>query len=153
MPRPPRHLEPGLYHLTSCGVRDERIFLTGEDGTSYLELIGEVSDPEDFFCRAYTLMPTVGFSGALLLAPVLTAVLGLIVERVLIRRLYGRDPLYSLLLNVGQSIYVVIVVFGLFVAGAMGLVQLWFSHNRRAHPEEIERLLAFARAEDPHHPG
>ena len=57
--------------------------------------------------------------------------------------------LYSLLLNVGQSIYVVVVVFGLFVSGAMSLVQLWFSYNRRAHPEEVERLLAFARAEDP----
>jgi hypothetical protein len=31
----------------------------------------------------------------------------------------------------------------------MGLVQLWFSHNRRVHHDEIERLLAFARAEDP----
>jgi MFS transporter, LPLT family, lysophospholipid transporter len=58
--------------------------------------------------------------------------------------------LYSLLLNVGHSIYVVITVFGLFVAGTMGLVQLWFSHNRRLHGEEIDRLLAFARAEDPH---
>jgi len=58
--------------------------------------------------------------------------------------------LYSLLLNVGHSIYIVIVVFGLFVSATMGLVQLWFSHNRRAHPEELDRLLAFARAEDPH---
>src|SRR3954469_24353483 len=58
--------------------------------------------------------------------------------------------LYSLLLNVGQSIYVVIVVFGLFVSATMGLVQLWFSHNRKRHGQEIERLLAFARAEDPH---
>jgi MFS family permease len=58
--------------------------------------------------------------------------------------------LYSLLLNVGHSIYVVITVFGLFVACTMGLVQLWFSHNRRVHAEEIDRLLAFARAEDPH---
>src|SRR2546430_10510838 len=57
--------------------------------------------------------------------------------------------LYSLLLNVGHSIYYVIVFFGLFVAGTMGLVQLWFSHNRRVHRDEIERLLAFARAEDP----
>jgi len=57
--------------------------------------------------------------------------------------------LYSLLLNVGHSIYIVIVFFGLFVAGAMGLVQLWFSHNLRVHPDEIDRLLAFARAEDP----
>ncbi len=60
--------------------------------------------------------------------------------------------LYSLLLNVGHSIYYVIMVYGLFVAGAMGLVQFWFWRNRRAHPEEIERLLAFARAEDPRKP-
>src|SRR5258706_2314410 len=58
--------------------------------------------------------------------------------------------LYSLLLNVGHSIYVVITVFGLFVACTMGLVQLGFSPNRRVHAEEIDRLLAFARAEDPH---
>src|SRR6267142_190323 len=57
--------------------------------------------------------------------------------------------LYSVLLNVGHSISLVIVFFGLFVAGTMGLVQVWFSHSRRAHPDEIERLLAFARAEDP----
>jgi LPLT family lysophospholipid transporter-like MFS transporter len=58
--------------------------------------------------------------------------------------------LYSALLNVGHSIYMVIFVFGLFVASTMGLVQLWFSHNRRTHAKEVERLLAFARAEDPH---
>src|SRR5215469_17007941 len=52
---------------------------------------------------AYTLMPTLGFWGALLVAPFLTALLGLIVERVLIRRLYGRDPLYSLLLTFGLA--------------------------------------------------
>jgi branched-chain amino acid transport system permease protein len=52
---------------------------------------------------AYSLMPYVGFWGALLLAPVLTAALGLVVERLLIRRLYGRDPLYSLLLTFGLA--------------------------------------------------
>jgi len=52
---------------------------------------------------AYTLIPYVGFWGALLLAPFLTAILGLIVERALIRRLYGRDPLYSLLLTFGLA--------------------------------------------------
>ena len=52
---------------------------------------------------AYTLMPYVGFWGALLIAPLLTAALGLLVERVLIRRLYGRDPLYSLLLTFGLA--------------------------------------------------
>ncbi|HEX7219184.1 MAG TPA: lysophospholipid transporter LplT, partial [Burkholderiales bacterium] len=34
--------------------------------------------------------------------------------------------LYSLLLNAGFSIYVVIVVFGLFVAGTMTVVQIWY---------------------------
>jgi branched-chain amino acid transport system permease protein len=52
---------------------------------------------------AFTLIPYVGFWGALVLAPVLTAVIGIIVERVLIRRLYGRDPLYSLLLTFGLA--------------------------------------------------
>src|SRR5271168_1058391 len=52
---------------------------------------------------AYTLMPAIGFWGALLVAPVLTAVLGIVIERLLIRRLYGRDPLYSLLLTFGLA--------------------------------------------------
>jgi branched-chain amino acid transport system permease protein len=52
---------------------------------------------------AFALLPYVGFWGALALAPVLTAVLGLFVERVLVRRLYGRDPLYSLLLTFGLA--------------------------------------------------
>jgi len=60
--------------------------------------------------------------------------------------------LYSFLLHRGFSIYVVITGFGLFVAGTMGFVQWWYVHNRRVHREEVERLLAFARAEDPHHP-
>ena len=60
--------------------------------------------------------------------------------------------LYSLLLNVGFSIYTVITVFGLFVAGTMTVVQFWYWGNRRRHGEEIDRLLAFARAEDPHKP-
>ena len=52
---------------------------------------------------AYSLTPYVGFWGALLLSPLLTAVLGLAIERVLIRPLYGRDPLYSLLLTFGLA--------------------------------------------------
>jgi len=52
---------------------------------------------------AYSLLPHVGFFGALLIAPFLTAILGLIVERLMIRPLYGRDPLYSLLLTFGLA--------------------------------------------------
>jgi branched-chain amino acid transport system permease protein len=52
---------------------------------------------------AFALIPYVGFWGALVIAPILTAAIGLIVERLLIRPLYGRDPLYSLLLTFGLA--------------------------------------------------
>jgi branched-chain amino acid transport system permease protein len=52
---------------------------------------------------AYTLAPYIGFWGALIVAPALTACLGIAIERGLIRRLYGRDPLYSLLLTFGLA--------------------------------------------------
>jgi branched-chain amino acid transport system permease protein len=52
---------------------------------------------------AYTITPYVGFWGALLIAPLLTAMVGLVIERLLIRRVYGRDPLYSLLLTFGLA--------------------------------------------------
>ena len=60
---------------------------------------------------------------------------------------------YSLLLSIGHNIHIVIIVFGLFVAGTMTLVQWWYRRNHRVHRDEVDRLLAFARAEDPHpHP-
>ncbi len=52
---------------------------------------------------AYALLPYLGFWGALAVAPLLTALIGVAVERTLIRRLYGRDPLYSLLLTFGLA--------------------------------------------------
>ena len=58
--------------------------------------------------------------------------------------------MYSLLLSAGVSIYWVIALFGLFVAGTMTMVMFWYLHNRRVRGEEIERLLAFARAEGHH---
>jgi len=60
--------------------------------------------------------------------------------------------LYSELLKVGHSIYMVITLFGVFVSVTMLLVQWWYRHNLKAHHEEMERLLAFARAEVPHPP-
>jgi len=53
---------------------------------------------------AYTLEPSLGFWGALAVAPLLAGVLGLVVEVLLIRRLYKRDPLYSLLLTFGLAL-------------------------------------------------
>jgi branched-chain amino acid transport system permease protein len=68
---------------------------------------------------AYTLQPYVGFWGALALAPFLAAIVGLIVERVVIRPCYNRDPLYSLLLTFGLAF---VLEDGVrFIWGAQGL--------------------------------
>ena len=54
---------------------------------------------------AFTLMPYLGFWGALIVGPLCAAVLGLITERVLVRPLYKRpDPIYSLLVTFGLAL-------------------------------------------------
>jgi branched-chain amino acid transport system permease protein len=52
---------------------------------------------------AFVLTPFIGFWGALLVSPILTALLGFIIERLMIRRVYSRDPVYSLLLTFGLA--------------------------------------------------
>ncbi len=52
---------------------------------------------------AFVLTPYIGFWGALVVSPVLTAVLGFLIERLMIRRVYSRDPVYSLLLTFGLA--------------------------------------------------
>jgi len=54
---------------------------------------------------------------------------------------------YSALLGAGLSIYTVITMYGLFVAGTMTLVMLWYRRNRRVHRQEIEALLEIAKSE------
>src|SRR5436309_11041191 len=57
---------------------------------------------------AYLLLQQVGigFWPALLLAPVGVALLGVIVERLLLRRVYGLDPLYGFLLTYGLTLFI-----------------------------------------------
>jgi branched-chain amino acid transport system permease protein len=52
---------------------------------------------------AFTLSPTLGYWGALLVSPLLVALIGVAVERLMIRRIYNRDPVYSLLLTFGLA--------------------------------------------------
>src|SRR5271154_2620865 len=52
---------------------------------------------------AYVLTPFIGFWGALLVSPLVTAACGFAVERLMVRRVYNRDPVYSLLLTFGLS--------------------------------------------------
>lgn len=56
---------------------------------------------------AFTLSPYLGFWGALIVGPLLAAMIGVIAERVLIRPLYKRsDPLYTLLLTFGLALII-----------------------------------------------
>jgi len=56
---------------------------------------------------AFTLIPYLGYWGALIAGPVLAAGIGMIVERLLIRPIYRRaDPLYSLLLTFGIALII-----------------------------------------------
>ena len=50
-----------------------------------------------------TLLPGLPYWAALLIAPLLTALIGVAVERSMIRRIYNRDPVYSLLLTFGLA--------------------------------------------------
>jgi branched-chain amino acid transport system permease protein len=52
---------------------------------------------------AYVLTPYIGFWGALLVSPLFTALFGFVIERLMIRRVYNRDPVYSLLLTFGLA--------------------------------------------------
>jgi branched-chain amino acid transport system permease protein len=50
---------------------------------------------------AFTLTPYVGFWGALVISPFLTAIMGYAIEKLLIRHVYARNHIYSLLLTFG----------------------------------------------------
>lgn len=52
---------------------------------------------------AFVLTPYIGFWGALVVSPFVTALLGFLIERLMIRRVYARDPVYSLLLTFGLA--------------------------------------------------
>lgn len=52
---------------------------------------------------AFVLIPYTGFWVALIVSPLIVGVIGLILERTIIRPLYSRDPVYSLLLTFGLA--------------------------------------------------
>lgn len=62
----------------------------------------------------------------------------------------GLGALYSLSTGLGLSAFAAITIFGLIVAGVMGLIMRWHQHNRRHHGVELERLLEIARRDDLH---
>jgi branched-chain amino acid transport system permease protein len=68
---------------------------------------------------AFILIPYTGFWAALLLSPLLVGVIGYIVERLMVRRVYRRDPVYSLLLTFGLAFIIQDVCR--FIWGTSGL--------------------------------
>jgi branched-subunit amino acid ABC-type transport system permease component len=52
---------------------------------------------------AFSLQRYIGFGGALIVAPLLVGVIGLVLERLAIHRTYGGNPLFGLLLTFGLS--------------------------------------------------
>ncbi len=69
---------------------------------------------------AFALAPYLGFWGALIAGPVLTGILGILVERFLVRYLYARpDPVYSLLLTFGLALIIEDSVRSVWGAGGV----------------------------------
>ncbi len=55
---------------------------------------------------AVLLTPYIGFGGAFVASPVLVAILGMVVERLLFRRFYRADPILSLLMTFGLAMVI-----------------------------------------------
>jgi branched-chain amino acid transport system permease protein len=91
---------------------------------------------------AYQVQGALGFAGALIVAPVLVGVLGMLIEATLLRRLYVEDPLQGLLLTFGLAMVLeqgIRLVWGLSpkqfavppgLAGALALGALTYSKYR-----------------------
>jgi branched-subunit amino acid ABC-type transport system permease component len=91
---------------------------------------------------AFSLQRYIGFGGALIVAPLLVGVIGLVLERLAIHRTYGGNPLFGLLLTFGLSMAleeVIRMVWGKpgysvaapkFLAGSMDLGFMLYSKYR-----------------------
>jgi len=91
---------------------------------------------------AYQVQGALGFAGALVVAPVLVGILGMLIEATLLRRLYLEDPLQGLLLTFGLAMVLeqgIRLLWGLSpkqfevpagLAGALALGSLTYSKYR-----------------------
>jgi MFS transporter, LPLT family, lysophospholipid transporter len=61
----------------------------------------------------------------------------------------GLGAFYAAMTKFGMGAFAAIAAFGLVVAGVMEIIRRWHASNLVKHRDEVERLLAIARA-DPH---
>lgn len=88
---------------------------------------------------ALSLQRWVGYWPSLIIAPLMVGVIGLVVERFAVRRVYGKDPLFGLLMTLAIAMVfeeIIRIVWGkagyslappAFVAGPINLGVLWYS--------------------------
>lgn len=91
---------------------------------------------------ALTLQPYLGYWASLIIAPLLVGIIGLFIEWSAVRRIYGKDPLFGLLMTLGMAMAIeeiIRIVWGKigysiaapkFVAGPISLGFMWYSKYR-----------------------
>jgi branched-chain amino acid transport system permease protein len=88
---------------------------------------------------ALSLQKVMGYWPALIIAPLIVGALGLIIESTMVRRVYGKDPLFGLLMTLGLAMVIeelIRIVWGkagyslappAFASGPINLGILWYS--------------------------
>jgi len=88
---------------------------------------------------ALSLQKVIGYWPALIVAPLFVGILGLAIERFAVRRVYGKDPLFGLLMTLGLAMAfeeMIRIIWGKagyslappsFVSGPINLGFLWYS--------------------------
>ena len=91
---------------------------------------------------ALTLQPYLGYWASLIIAPLVVGIIGLFVEWSAVRRVYGKDPLFGLLMTLGMAMAfeeIIRILWGKigysiaapkFVAGPIDLGFIWYSKYR-----------------------
>jgi branched-chain amino acid transport system permease protein len=91
---------------------------------------------------ALTLQPYLGYWASLIIAPLLVGIIGLLIEWSAVRRVYGKDPLFGLLMTLGMAMAfeeIIRIFWGKigysipapqFVAGPIDLGFIWYSKYR-----------------------
>jgi branched-chain amino acid transport system permease protein len=99
----------------------------------------------------YMLQGRIGFWPAVALTPVLVAGIGFLIERVLVRRVYGQDPLFGMVITLGFAMAVeelIRIVFGpaAYAVSAPGFAKGVFIWGDFIYPEYRVFISAVAAA-------
>jgi branched-chain amino acid transport system permease protein len=77
----------------------------------------------------WVMYQTVGWIPAMLISPLIVALIGLLVERVIIRRVYGQDPLFGLLITLGFALAMEELIRMIFGPATHNVNAPWFANG------------------------